>query len=326
MAHAIDVYIISGFLGSGKTTLLLNWLEDAKREGLTPGVVVNEWGDVHVESDMYTGTKTVELLNGCICCTIQDDLKTELANFLSTTETVPDVLFIEGTGVADPLEVVDAVTDPAFYDKLQLQLVATVIDSARYLEFQSRLHSAKDVRQMLTQQIEAAPLLLLNKVDLISEKQKAKVHKKLSAVKQSEAVVLETEQASFSFQEARAVTGNAAPAKRHAKACSHDHDHDHDHHHHAHFDMHSFVPETTFSSQELQKSLTHLSGTLLRAKGVVETDEGKLVQFQWSGGDVMFRETTQTMPRIVLIGFGLDEAQIQSELSGASTSVNASGE
>lgn len=77
----ISVYIISGFLGSGKTTVLIKMMKKFKEHGKKVGVVLNELGDECVESHLFQDQKVYELLNGCICCSIQDDLRKTLDIF-----------------------------------------------------------------------------------------------------------------------------------------------------------------------------------------------------------------------------------------------------
>ena len=71
----IPVYIISGFLGSGKTTVLLNMVKECERNNKRPGIILNELGEVNVESDLFKNQQVKELLNGCICCTYSGGLK-----------------------------------------------------------------------------------------------------------------------------------------------------------------------------------------------------------------------------------------------------------
>ncbi|MDM5284988.1 GTP-binding protein [Peribacillus frigoritolerans] len=95
----IPIYIISGFLGSGKTTLLTHILEYYKTKNIKPAIVLNELGKVNVELHLFGDEHVFELLNGCICCTIQDVLRTTLTTLLDSHVKKPiDVLFIEGTG------------------------------------------------------------------------------------------------------------------------------------------------------------------------------------------------------------------------------------
>src|SRR5688572_21209963 len=108
----IPVFVLSGFLGSGKTTLLLRLLDEAKTRGLQPGVIMNELGSMDVDGHILNGhsdTAIEKLLDGCVCCS----RRSELAGSIQTlTKQNPDVIFIELTGVANPEEIADALTEP----------------------------------------------------------------------------------------------------------------------------------------------------------------------------------------------------------------------
>ena len=103
-----EVYLLSGFLGSGKTTLLKNLLQEEKLARRKVAVLMNELGNVSIDSDAVDEDIPLkELLDGCICCTIQDKLEAQLQGLL--VESKPEVIYIEATGAAHPVEVLDAV-------------------------------------------------------------------------------------------------------------------------------------------------------------------------------------------------------------------------
>lgn len=103
----INISILGGFLGSGKTTLLQNILKEEKKRNRKVAVLLNEIGEHSVDTDII-GTKIPlkELLNGCICCTLKNELEIQLLSLYQQHQ--PDVIYIETTGVAHPLEVLDA--------------------------------------------------------------------------------------------------------------------------------------------------------------------------------------------------------------------------
>lgn len=117
-----EIYILAGFLGSGKTTLLKQLLQDEKENGRKVAVLMNELGKVSIDSDAIDEDIPLkELLDGCICCTIQDKLEGQLQGLLTLEK--PDVIYIEATGAAHPVEVLDAVLSPLLLTQLSLKVL-----------------------------------------------------------------------------------------------------------------------------------------------------------------------------------------------------------
>jgi G3E family GTPase len=153
-----NVVLIAGFLGAGKTTLLshiLNW--PGKLSGTV--VLVNEFGTIGVDGELLQGlgAPVVEMSNGCICCTLQVDFRQSLEDILARFN--PDRLLIEATGVADPHDILAVLNESRFRQKLSLAKTATVVDADFW---EAREHFGP----LFYNQIKAADLILLNKVDL----------------------------------------------------------------------------------------------------------------------------------------------------------------
>ncbi|WP_246578460.1 CobW family GTP-binding protein [Cohnella xylanilytica] len=166
--NVIGVYLLSGFLGSGKTTLLRNLLNESRRKGLKPAVLMNEAGDVNLDGlAVDASVPMAELLGGCICCTIKSDVGMELLNLAKRYR--PDVVFIESTGIAQPLEIIDAVSETSLYERLELRGILTVVDAGHLLD-RVRIGSGKTFK-LMKEQIRASTLLLLNKADLVREEE-----------------------------------------------------------------------------------------------------------------------------------------------------------
>ncbi|MEF2965112.1 GTP-binding protein [Paenibacillus sp. M1] len=161
---AIPIYILAGFLGSGKTTLLQRLLSYWKDNGLLPAVVMNEIGEVNLDG-VIVGEEVpmAEMLGGCICCTIRDDLSMQLYELVKTER--PDLVVIEATGAANPLEIFDAVTEASLYLKLEIMPMITVVDAAHLAELYAS-QQGKTYRLMLDQ-IRCGSRLILNKIDRI---------------------------------------------------------------------------------------------------------------------------------------------------------------
>jgi G3E family GTPase len=160
-----EVFILSGFLGSGKTTLLKEVLQALKVEDKKPAVLMNELGNVSIDSDaVEDDTALRELLDGCICCTISEKLESQLQELLVNEQF--DVLLIETTGAAHPVEVVDSILSPLFADRFEFKGIITVVDGKQWKD---RSQFSPAVLHLMREQIRHAQYIIANKMDLLTE-------------------------------------------------------------------------------------------------------------------------------------------------------------
>ncbi|WP_404459186.1 CobW family GTP-binding protein [Sutcliffiella horikoshii] len=311
MSKKVPVYVISGFLGSGKTTVLLHMLEHFKNEGLKPGIILNELGDENVENHLFQGERVVELLNGCICCTIQDDLKSTLDQYVG--EKV-DVLIIEGTGVANPLEIKDVLLTPMYMEHFELQSMISLVDASHYLEYQSFFNSSKEIRGLLKEQVTSAHLLVLNKMDLVSEKELIKVESKLADELEDHIPVYRTSYGEVPLEillEKR-MQMREVRVEKHGEGAGHDQDSHHHHHHHIEAVKVAFSEPV--NRVVLEKQLKKLSKQVVRSKGIVRLDETPgLYEFQYAASTLVLNkiEKSDVNPTIILIGKNIDDKKVE---------------
>ncbi|MFC4812931.1 CobW family GTP-binding protein [Paenibacillus sp. GCM10023250] len=161
---AVTVHLLSGFLGSGKTTLLNQVVDYYKEQDINVAVVMNELGDVNLDGQLLGGeVPMAEMLGGCICCTIRGDLSFELKALID--EHAPDVVLIESTGAANPMEIIDAVTEAALLLRIDLRTIATVVDGPELL---ARSKRGGRTFKLMQEQIRCATDLIVNKADKLA--------------------------------------------------------------------------------------------------------------------------------------------------------------
>ena len=173
--HKIPVTVLTGYLGAGKTTLLNRILSED--HGKKYAVIVNEFGEIGIDNDLVVDTdeEIFEMNNGCVCCTVRGDLIRIISGLMKRTGTFDGIL-IETTGLADPGPVAQTFfMDDDVRAKTKLDCVVTIADGQHLLK---RLKDAPEAKE----QIAFGDVILLNKKDLLSDAELAKVENAIRAI------------------------------------------------------------------------------------------------------------------------------------------------
>ena len=279
------VTILTGFLGAGKTTLLRRILSEAN--GVRYAVLINDFGALNIDSELVVERTAdrVSLENGCVCCSIRDDLVEAIGELL-VGETMPDRVIIEASGVSRPLAIADALDQDALVSRVVLDGIFCLVDADGFadLDFAST--------ELALDQVAGSDIVILNKVDLVEAPALATIEETLrGAVPRLR--ILPARHADVPLDVLfgpRDEPTRAAGALREAPVGHADHHHDHhghaphhDHgHHHDHTDEFAtwhWRTDRPVDMRKFRRALNQLPTGLLRAKGVVRTegDDRRLV-------------------------------------------------
>ena len=332
------VDIISGFLGAGKTTLIKKLIAEVFA-GQQIVLIENEFGEIGIDGGFLkdAGINITEMNSGCICCSLVGDFATALKKVVD--EYHPDRIIIEPSGVGKLSDVERAVLDVADEAGIEIATATTVVDAKKAKMYM------KNFGEFFNNQVETARCVVLSRTqDVTADKLDETV--KLIREKNHEAAVITTP---WDDIEGSVIFGAMSDAKalEHELELEHDHehhhhhhhdddeececghhhhhddDHDHDHHHHHHdhdadevFTSWGVETPKKFDRADLEKILDRLANTeefgqVLRAKGIVQSSDGKWLHFDLTPGESEIREgSADYTGRLCVIGAEIDESKL----------------
>nr|WP_321986460.1 putative photosynthetic complex assembly protein PuhE [uncultured Lichenicoccus sp.] len=347
----VEIEVVAGFLGAGKTTVLRERIAQQKANGAGPRtvVLVNDFAAAGIDGSLLSGqgADVVELPNGCICCSLKQDLAKQLRTVVA--DHAPERVLIEPSGVADLASLIAVLSQPDIKSMVHRLHVMTVLDAGSFLRDFGRMPAHIEAQAKLADE------LILNKIDLASNAERALIETTLRMqnrlakilpasygvvqeasvlprlVGGTDAVLVPADPEPSAHAEHDHGHGHAhAPEHAHHDHdhAHHDHDHDHDHAHHDHahdhehahvmdFESWSGVLSLPCSPQRLHDLLVRVNagqfGEIERLKGIAQAGGG-WVRFDIAGGRVSmmaFAAPETESARVIAIGRRLDEARLQ---------------
>ena len=311
---ATPVTIITGFLGAGKTTLLNRILNG--EHGLRVAVLVNDFGSINIDADLVVGVEddVVSLANGCVCCSIRDDL-IETVEMVLTRPEAPQYILLEASGIADPSSIALTFTDAKFRDRIRLDSIMCLVDA-------EQVFSAPEHMELKLRQMAFADMIVLNKVDLVDRSQVRNIHdwlgSRFSRYRLVEAihadVPLEILLSVGRFDAEESAREGSHKLCGHATDCNcseHSDDTVHIHEHTLHrsaaaFSTTSFETDEPVSLHALKSAVKKLPGSIYRMKGVVFSTEAPdrrvILQVVGKRADVAMDEPWGDRPRLTRVG------------------------
>jgi G3E family GTPase len=256
----IPVTLIGGFLGAGKTTLLNHVLSED--HGVRAAVLVNDFGAINIDAKLVVGVEgeTVNLANGCVCCTIRDDLVGACLGLLRRPEP-PEHLLIELSGVSDPVPVLNTFLETDLGTVFSLSSALVVVDA-------EQLPGLRDeMAQLARVQIQAADIVVLNKVDLVTPEDLAGVKRRVHDLRPGSRI-LEVSHGQVPM-ELIFETGSSASAMPRGEGLPDPAEHPREHP----FTAWAWSHDQPLSLPQLRSVLETLPDGVYRAKGIVHLEE-----------------------------------------------------
>ncbi|MGG4488577.1 CobW family GTP-binding protein [Metabacillus idriensis] len=302
MQKKVEIYILAGFLGSGKSTLLKNLLIEEKEKGRKVAVLMNELGEYSVDSGIIgTDIALRELLNGCICCTMKDEVEIQLLMLYQQEQ--PDVIYIEATGVAHPVEILDACFSPVIAPHVEVKSIISLVDSKRWMD-RSRLNN--QLQKLLEEQIRFGDQILLNKADLLSLEEQDRIQTEIVEInpRARQYMTTFTDVPLKELRISRDEIEISGQEKLHV-------------HQHLHIQTMTYQFQTEISKSAFEKWLNALPPSIFRVKGFVRFKGDSmthLVQYSY-GVPYMYGQPIHFPKNLVMIGGDLNKEEMKKGLA-----------
>ena len=319
----IDIY--SGFLGAGKTTLIKKMITESYR-GQKLVLIENEFGQIGIDGGFLqdAGINITEMNSGCICCSLVGDFGKALTQVIA--EYDPDRIVIEPSGVGKLSDVIAAV-NKVTNENVTLGYTVAVVDAGKVKVYM------KNFGEFYNNQVETASTIILSRTDAIAQQKLDAAIEMLREHNQEATIVTTPWDQLTGAQLIEAMEGKATLAvdlealerdhhehhhhhdEEHC-CCGHDHEH-HEHHHHADDVFTSWGVETAkkFTMENIEAALRKLDsreyGFILRAKGVVQAEDGSWIHFDYVPGESDVRQgSAAIIGKLCVIGSELDPQEI----------------
>jgi len=340
--HKIPVTVITGFLGAGKTTLIRHLLQN--NQGRRVAVMVNEFGEVGIDGDLLKSCQTcddnpndniVELTNGCLCCTVQEEFLPTMQKLLERRQQL-DCMLIETSGLALPKPLVQAFRWPEIRNGATVDGVITVVDGfaiargrlvadldalTAQRQADPNLEHETPIEELFEDQLACADLVLLTKTDLISEIELEKIINWLKTQLRSTVKIVTCADGQISPD---VLLGfNAAVEDNLASRPSH-HDHEEEHDHDEEINSVQFCLDSPVDAQILTQRIKELVALeeIYRVKGFVNVANKPMRMVLQGVGDRFdsffdrpWQSTEMRQTRLVFIGRSLDGQRIEQALT-----------
>ncbi len=338
--HKIPVTVVTGFLGAGKTTLVRHLLQN--NQGRRIAVLVNEFGEMGIDGDLLRSCQIceedetpenniVELTNGCLCCTVQEEFYPTMQELLKRRDKIDSIL-VETSGLALPKPLIQAFRWPEIRNGATVDGVLTVVDAQALvagtlvgdleaLEAQRQadpnLEHETPIEELFEDQLACADLVLLTKTDLVDEAALVKVREWLKRELSPSVKVIACQQGEI---EPNLLLGFNAAVEDHLESRPSHHDHEEEHEHDDEINAVQFIVEQAFEPKTLIEKLQQLvqNQEIYRIKGFVHVPNKPMrMVLQGVGNrfdsfyDRLWLTDEPRQTRLVFIGRDLNDHQVK---------------